>query len=202
MDAVLGLWRLGRLGLHIVRGALEARFQFCRLDGVQRHARIAAWAGRALALLRVDVRAFEVPAPGPLLIVANHVSWLDIVVIHALCPHTRFVAKADVGRWPLVRWLAAGSGTLLVDRDRPRDAARAVQCMTQALNQGQTVALFPEGTTSDGRLLLQFRSSLLQGAVSALGAAICRERPHAQSVRALHRLDHVPAKPVARLHGT
>ena len=89
------------------------------------------------------------------------------MVIHALLPQTRFVAKQDVARWPLVGWLLAGGDTLLVDRDRPRDAARAVACIRQALQAGHTLALFPEGTTSDGSGLLAFHSSLLQAAVLA-----------------------------------
>ena len=167
MQAAQGLWRLARLALHIVHGAIQARWQFPKLDAGQRHARISAWSRRALQLLRVDLQAGQAPSAGPLLIVANHVSWLDIVVLHALCPQTRFVAKQDLAHWPLVRWLVAGAGTLLVDRERPRDAARAVEVITRALRDGHTLALFPEGTTSDGRQLLRFRSSLLEAAVAA-----------------------------------
>lgn len=162
-----GSWRLALLAGHLLQGALQVRLQFHGLDAAGRHARISAWSRRALQLLQVDLQAPPMPAAGAQLIVANHVSWLDIVVIHALLPHTRFVAKQDIARWPLVGWLVAGSGTLLVDRNRPRDAARAVDCMAGALTAGHTLALFPEGTTSDGSRLLGFHSSLLQAAVRA-----------------------------------
>lgn len=167
VNATQGTCRLALLALHIVHGALQVRLLFGTLDAAGRHARIGAWSRRTLRLLRVDLQALQLPAAGPRLIVANHVSWLDIVVIHALLPHTRFVAKQDIARWPLVGWLVAGGGTLLVDRDRPRDAARAVDCIGAALDAGHTLALFPEGTTSDGSQLLGLHSSLLQGAVQA-----------------------------------
>ncbi len=104
---------------------------------------------------------------GPKLLVANHVSWLDIVVIHALCPQARFVSKAVVRDWPLIGRLVTGAGTLMVDRQRQRDTTRALEAMVQALKQGDTVALFPEGTTSDGAQVLEFHSSLLHSAVVA-----------------------------------
>jgi 1-acyl-sn-glycerol-3-phosphate acyltransferase len=162
-----GLWRLGLLGQQIVRGALIVHLRFGRLDSAQRHAHIAAWAQGLLQLLSVEVRTQGELRAGPKLIVANHVSWLDIVVIHALCPQARFVSKAVVRDWPLIGRLVTGARTLLVDRQRRRDTARALDAIVQALNQGDTVALFPEGTTSDGAQVLDFHSSLLHGAVAA-----------------------------------
>jgi 1-acyl-sn-glycerol-3-phosphate acyltransferase len=160
-----GLWRMGRIGIHIVRGLLILHWRFDGLSPAQRHEHIAAWAWRALQLLRVELRRQGELQAGPKLLVANHVSWLDIVVIHALCPQARFVSKHVVGDWPLIGRLVTGAGTLLVDRQRRRDAARALETMVQALKQGETVALFPEGTTSDGAQVLAFRASLLQSAV-------------------------------------
>ena len=63
--------------------------------------------------------------PGASLLVANHVSWLDILAVHAACPRARFVSKADVLHWPLLGWLIRGAGTLFIERDRKRDALRA-----------------------------------------------------------------------------
>ena len=82
-------------------------------------------------------------------------------------PQARFVSKAVVRDWPLIGRLVTGAGTLMVDRQRQRDTSRALETMVQALKQGDTVALFPEGTTSDGAQVLAFRSSLLQSAVIA-----------------------------------
>jgi 1-acyl-sn-glycerol-3-phosphate acyltransferase len=101
-----------------------------------------------------------------MLLVANHVSWLDILVLHA-ARHCRFVSKAQVRHWPLIGTLATGAGTLYIERESRRDAMRVVHHMAEALRTGDVLAVFPEGTTSDGRGLLPFHANLLQAAVSA-----------------------------------
>jgi 1-acyl-sn-glycerol-3-phosphate acyltransferase len=106
------------------------------------------------------------PRPGAVLLVANHVSWLDIAVIHAACPQARFVSKADVLRWPLLGWLIREVGTLFIERERKRDALRVVQEVAAALHRGETVAVFPEGTTGSGDTVLPFHANLLQAAIS------------------------------------
>jgi 1-acyl-sn-glycerol-3-phosphate acyltransferase len=100
------------------------------------------------------------------LLVANHISWLDIMAVHAVCPHARFVSKADVKSWPLMRHLVDAGGTLYLERERKRDALRVVHAMADALKAGDTVAIFPEGTTSDGQALLPFHANLLQAAIA------------------------------------
>jgi 1-acyl-sn-glycerol-3-phosphate acyltransferase len=105
------------------------------------------------------------PAQGPVLLVANHISWLDILVMHAV-RHCRFVAKADVRHWPLIGRLATGAGTLYIERESRRDAMRVVHHMA-ALQSGDILAVFPEGTTSDGVDLLPFHANLIQAAVAA-----------------------------------
>jgi 1-acyl-sn-glycerol-3-phosphate acyltransferase len=101
-----------------------------------------------------------------MLLVSNHISWVDILALHAVCP-CRFVAKADVEHWPLLGTLVTGGGTLYVKRESRRDAMRVVQRMAQALKDGDILAIFPEGTTSDGSSVLPFHSSLIQAAISA-----------------------------------
>jgi 1-acyl-sn-glycerol-3-phosphate acyltransferase len=101
-----------------------------------------------------------------MLLVSNHISWLDIVALHAAC-FCRFVSKADVERWPVFGTLASGAGTLYVKRESRRDAMRIVHRMAQALRDGDIVAVFPEGTTGDGSSLLPFHSSLIQAAITA-----------------------------------
>jgi 1-acyl-sn-glycerol-3-phosphate acyltransferase len=162
-----GLWRLGRVVVHIVRGVFTVQLRFAGLAPARRHEHIADWSRGVLHLLRIDLLTQgELPA-GPKLLVANHVSWLDIVVIHALCPQARFVSKAVVRDWPLIGRLVTGAGTLMVDRQRRRDTTRVLEAMVQALKQGDSVALFPEGTTSDGAQVLEFHSSLLHSALIA-----------------------------------
>jgi 1-acyl-sn-glycerol-3-phosphate acyltransferase len=125
------------------------------------------WSRGMLARLGVSLHVHGRPAPGPRLIVANHVSWLDIMAVHAVCPEARFVSKADVKHWPLVARLVDAADTLYLERERKRDALRVVHHMAEALAAGDTVAVFPEGTTSDGRALLPFHANLLQAAVSS-----------------------------------
>ncbi len=129
--------------------------------------RVQAWAGQALRFMGVELCIRGIPpASGPLLIVANHISWLDIVVLHA-ARHCRFVSKDDVRGWPLVGTLATGAGTLYVKRSSSRDAMRVVHHMAQALKDGDILAVFPEGTTGDGTVLLPFHANLLQSAITA-----------------------------------
>ncbi|MDF3823608.1 lysophospholipid acyltransferase family protein, partial [Leptospira sp. 96542] len=110
--------------------------------------------------LRVEVQG-DVVSPGPLLLVSNHISWLDIMSLHA-ARYCRFVAKADIQRWPLVGRLVTGAGTLYIQRDSRRDAMRVVQHIAERLRAGEVLAVFPEGTTSDGQDLLPFHANLLQ----------------------------------------
>jgi 1-acyl-sn-glycerol-3-phosphate acyltransferase len=120
-----------------------------------------------LRRLDIKLRVVGAPAPaGPLLLVANHTSWVDILALHSVCP-CRFVAKADVERWPLVGTLVTGGGTLYVKRESRRDAMRVAHRMTEALKDGDILAVFPEGTTSDGSSMLPFHSGLIQAAISA-----------------------------------
>lgn len=120
-----------------------------------------------LERLSIELRVVGAPAPaGPLLLVANHVSWVDILALHSVCP-CRFVAKADVERWPLFGTIVTGGGTLYVKRESRQDAMRVVHRMVEALTAGDILAVFPEGTTSDGSSVLPFHSGLIQAAITA-----------------------------------
>jgi len=99
-----------------------------------------------------------------MMLVANHISWLDIYLLNAVRP-VRFVSKIEVRSWPIVGWLASKRGTLFIDRSKRHDAARVSHEMSAVLKQGGCIAVFPEGTTSNGRLLRPFHASLLQPAV-------------------------------------
>ena len=162
----LVLWRVGRLVLHVLHGMAVMALRFPSLDSAGRHARIAWWSAGLLRAVGVGLRIQGVPRPGATLLVANHVSWLDIAALHAAVPQARFVSKADVLHWPLLGWLVAGAGTLFIERDRKRDALRVVHAMAEALRAGETVAVFPEGTTGEGPELLPFHANLLQAAIA------------------------------------
>jgi len=115
--------------------------------------------------LQLEVVGHSQPVGGTL-ITANHISWLDIMAIHAVCPQARFVSKADVKAWPLLNRLIDSAGTLYIERGSRRDALRVVHQVSAALQAGDVVAVFPEGTTSDGHALLPFHANLLQAAVA------------------------------------
>jgi len=165
--ALVALVKLLRAVWHILDGWWTIRFTFPGLTQPQRDARVQQWAQRMLTVIGVKlVVQGTPPATGPMLLICNHISWLDIIAIHA-ARHVRFVSKSDVKHWPMIGTLATGAGTLYIERERQRDALRVVHRMTDALRAGDIIAVFPEGTTSDGRTLLPFHANLLQAAISA-----------------------------------
>jgi len=160
-------WRILRALAHGLAGWFTIRFAFPKLSEAERHARVQAWAARMLQVLGIELRVEgEPPSQGPVLLVANHLSWLDILVMHA-ARHCRFVSKSDVKHWPLIGPLATGAGTLYIERDKRRDALRVVHHMAESLRAGEVVAVFPEGTTGDGSRVLPFHANLFQAAISA-----------------------------------
>lgn len=163
-------WRLLRLGGHVGQGLLRILLCFPRYSLAQRQGYQQAFSRKLLVILGVRLEVLGVPPPvlfpANTLVVANHVSWLDIVAINSTTI-TRFVAKSEIRDWPLIGLLATRAGTLYIERSSRRDAARINMTMAKALKAGDCIGLFPEGTTSDGRALLPFKSSLFDAAVKA-----------------------------------
>jgi 1-acyl-sn-glycerol-3-phosphate acyltransferase len=115
---------------------------------------------RMLGLLRATVRVSgPVPEP-PFLLVTNHLSYVDVLVLASRLP-VRFVAKAEVRRWPLLGPLCRGFGAIFIDRSDRRDIPRVLAEIERALGRGEGIILFPEGTSSAGESVLPFRSPLL-----------------------------------------
>jgi 1-acyl-sn-glycerol-3-phosphate acyltransferase len=167
MGSLLAVWKFLRGLWHVFMGMWTIYFRFPQLSPEQREMRVQAWALQFLALWGIHLRVLGQPvASGPALMVANHISWLDILVIHA-ARHCRFVSKSDIRKWPLVGMLATGAGTLYIERTSRKDALRMVKDMADAMRNGDVVAVFPEGTTSDGRELLPFHANLIQAAIQA-----------------------------------
>jgi 1-acyl-sn-glycerol-3-phosphate acyltransferase len=164
--APIAAWRMARALVHLLHGMAVMALRFPALDAAGRHQRIQWWSAKLVRLLGVGLTLRGSARGGATLLVANHVSWLDVAVIHAVAPQARFVSKADVRRWPLVGWLVAGAGTLFIERESKRDALRVVHRMADALRGGDTVAVFPEGTTGAGPDLLPFHANLLQAAIA------------------------------------
>lgn len=167
-------WRMGaaswmrtwRLGAHLLRGVSATQRGWARLPDPQRHQRIQAWAHDVLNTvgLRVAVRGTP-PAHGTgACIVANHISWLDIPALLSVLP-CHFVAKDEVARWPLVGGLAQRAGTLFVPRGQALALRQLHTALCDRLRSGASVAIFPEGTTTDGRHVRPFFPALLQPAI-------------------------------------
>jgi len=167
MQSLSAGWKLLRAIAHMLSGWWTIRLRFPRLSAAERELRVQQWAERMLNLMGIRLTVLGTPpAHGPVLVVCNHLSWLDILAIHA-ARHVRFVSKAGVGHWPVIGTLSTGAGTLYIERERRRDAVRVVHHMTEALRAGDVIAVFPEGTTGDGHRLLPFHANLLQAAISS-----------------------------------
>ena len=164
MRHLIACWRLLRVVAHIARG-LAIVLSSGPLDEAHRQAHVRDWSRRFLQILGIELKVSGGPLAGAKMLVANHVSWLDIAVVHTLAPEARFVSKADVKHWPLVGRLVDFAGTLYIERANKRDALRVVHQAAAALEQGDTIAFFPEGTTGPGPALLPFHANLLQAAV-------------------------------------
>ena len=159
--------RLFRLVGHLFSGLRTLRRDFGGLTDEERQERVQQWSAYALEVLGVELEVRgSAPVLGPVLVVSNHVSWLDILVINAARP-CRFVSKADVKSWPLLGRLVEEAGTLFIEREKRRDAVRVVHHLAESLRAGDVLAVFPEGTTGDGSSVLPFHANLLQAALSA-----------------------------------
>ena len=111
------------------------------------------------------------PDRGPALLVANHASWLDVIALGALV-EAAFIAKKEVVGWPLIGPVARVGRTIFIDRSRRGDTARTVAAMQARFAEGGMLVLFAEGTSSDGRRVLKFRSSLMAAAVGTAQASL------------------------------
>ncbi|OEJ93375.1 lysophospholipid acyltransferase family protein [Streptomyces thermolilacinus] len=158
-------------GLTAVLAGLALAPLTAPLRPAARHRLTRVWCRTVLRAFGVRARVTGAPPPpGPLLVVANHVSWLDVVLVAAVLPG-RMVAKREVRHWPLLGPLAALGGTLFLDRDRLRALPGAVRGLARALAAGHRVVVFPEGSTWCGRAHGRFRPAAFQAALDA-GAAV------------------------------
>ncbi len=167
MSRLGACWRALRVLGHVLRGLWIIRSEFAHLDAAQTELLVREWSRQMLRLMGVElVLRGKPPAHGPLLQVANHMSWLDILVMNAARP-SRFVSKSDVKRWPLIGGLVTGAGTLFIEREKRRDAMRVVHHVAERLQAQDIITVFPEGTTGDGTCLLNFHANIFQAAIAA-----------------------------------
>lgn len=165
MTSVRCLFRIVRLLVHVIAGILQVAVMFRFYSLEKRDRVISNWSARLLKVLGIRLLAGNPPSfSHGALLVANHISWLDIFVIHAT-RRVHFVSKHEVRSWPVAGWLAHRAGTLFIQRAKKHDTARINGEMHALLENGAWVAVFPEGTSSDGRQLGRFMPSLFQPAV-------------------------------------
>ena len=152
--------------LHATTAALILRFVYPRVAHERHRALMRWWSAKLLRILNISTRVEgEPPPPAAAMIVANHVSWVDIFLISSVRP-TRFVAKSEIRGWPIAGWIADRAGTLFIRRDQMRDMARIDARVREVLAEGDCVGLFPEGITTEGDELRKFHSSLFEPAVA------------------------------------
>lgn len=167
LTELTGILRGWRLALHLFYGILLAVI-YPHLNATKQHRILKTWSRQLLTILNIGIQ-IEGHQPsrseGGCLIVANHVSWLDIIVLNAIYP-VHFIAKAEVRNWPVIGWLCRRSGTLFIERAFRKDAAKTNQSVSLLLMRGGVIGLFPEGTTTDGKQVGHFHSSLMQPAIN------------------------------------
>ncbi len=128
---------------------------------------IRFWCKRLLSIFEINVEVTGLESnlvnQKKYLMVANHISWMDIIVIQSIKPCI-FVAKSDVASWPLFGWVAQMTGTIFIKRDKISDIKKALKKMKRRLIK-RSVCIFPEGTSTNGRYLLPFKSNLFQSSI-------------------------------------
>lgn len=157
-----------RIAIHLLYGAFQA-LHYPRLDRTRQQRMLKAWSRELLSILNIRIRISGHQRPGAAvgcMMVANHVSWLDIFALNAIQP-AHFIAKAEVRAWPLIGWLCERSGTIFVDRAMRRDTAEVNRRATSLLRRGECIGLFPEGTTTDGSRVGHFHPALMQPMIDA-----------------------------------
>ncbi|OGB20886.1 MAG: acyl-phosphate glycerol 3-phosphate acyltransferase [Burkholderiales bacterium RIFCSPLOWO2_02_FULL_57_36] len=162
-------YKLLRLIFLLFSGLLTCALVFPLTNAAGRERRIKDWSARLLKICGVHVivnkAADEMPVHGAL-IVANHISWLDIFVINSMQP-CRFVAKSDIRDWPLLGWLCDKAGTIFIARGRQRDVRRIYEGLVASIRKGERIAFFPEGTTAVQGKILPFHANLFEAAIEA-----------------------------------
>jgi 1-acyl-sn-glycerol-3-phosphate acyltransferase len=162
-------YRISRITIHTTIGLVIAA---CVLPLIDSHTKLDVikwWCRGLLRAFNIRVITYgNLPATDikGVMFVANHISWSDIHALNSVIP-LRFIAKSDIKSWPIFGYLVQKSGTLFIDRSKRQEAGRIVEATFESLLVGDNVCFFPEGTTTDGKQVLPFKSSVLQAAINA-----------------------------------
>lgn len=143
-------------------------FRYPGWNQARRDRQNCRWSRKLLRILSIRIQVDNLPEKFPrrCLLVMNHVSWLDIVLVNAAHP-AMFIAKSEIAGWPMVGSLATRAGTLYIERGSRAAMRRTNQRVTQALHEGKLVACFPEGVTTYGEDVGRFHAALFQPAIDA-----------------------------------
>ena len=162
------MWRVPLLLLVVVGGCLFGIFLLPHgpKPGTAGAALLRNWSRLFLRCFGVRVERRGEPLHDPVMFVANHGSWMDISVLHAIRP-ADFVAKAEIGHWPLVGWMARRGGTIFHQRGSTDSLAQVMAVMSDRLRAGRSIAAFPEGGTAPAGTLKVFHARILQAALDA-----------------------------------
>ncbi len=165
-------WRITRVIVHIWIGLFICAVVFPWSQSGRRVRLIRAWSRQLLVLFRVEVQILNQPPDSGaehtehVMVVANHVSWLDIFVLNSVQP-CHFVAKADIRDWPLMGYLSEKSGTIFLARGKQREVRRVYEGLVHQIQAGKRIAFFPEGTTAAQGNILPFHANLFEAAIEA-----------------------------------
>jgi 1-acyl-sn-glycerol-3-phosphate acyltransferase len=162
-------YRITRILLHTITGLAIAFFIWPFISQRKKLKLTKWWCGGLLSSFNIKlVTHGELPPKytTSTMFVANHISWADIHAINSVIP-LRFIAKSEINNWPVFGYLVRKSGTLFINRNQRKDALRIIEMTTQSLQSNDNIGFFPEGTTTDGTVILRFKSSILQAAIDA-----------------------------------
>lgn len=124
------------------------------------------WHKLVCRAFNIDISIYGQPPTQPMLLVSNHISWFDITALGSVIS-ARYLSKYEVVGWPVIGWLAQKAGTLFIKRGASKAAVHSMEKMSEALQQGDHVVLFPEGKTTDGNSVKKFHARLFQSAIDS-----------------------------------
>lgn len=176
MNKIVACGRFASVFLFTICCLFVVAFMLPGASAQKRGRIIRRWAGRFLKWLGIRVNVSGSFADSQIaetgvtpesvgrLVIANHVSFLDVFVLNTIVPSS-FVAKAEIASWPVFGAIAKAVGTIFIQRGNKRALLEISQNMQAALLEGRTLLMFPEGTTSDGTKMLKLHANLMEAAV-------------------------------------
>lgn len=173
VNIFIALWRVIRLLIHFGIGSIRVFLSVKYYEESKKAAVLQKWSTKLLKLLDIEL-IVQGSLPNPLanmLIVSNHISWLDILIIFTVIK-PRFVAKKEIASWPIIGQLTKAGDTIFIDRGNKRDIMQVNKQLSDQLSAGNCIAIFPEGTTSTGESVLPFKASLFEPIYQSKGQVL------------------------------